>query len=78
MNKQNHIIITVLFILTFSLAACGSYELKNIAKSDVDMVTDEFIEESRRLVRFRGLSNVRDANGDSQVVDIKYEYLSAL
>ena len=38
-------------LLLFSLTACGSYELKNIAKSDVDLVTDEFIEESRRLVR---------------------------
>ena len=33
------------------LVACGGYELKNLAKSDVDLVTDEFIDESRRLVR---------------------------
>lgn len=33
------------------LAGCGGYELKNLAKSDVDLVTDEFIDESRRLVR---------------------------
>ena len=38
-------------LLCFSLTACGGYELKNLAKSDVDLVTDEFIAESRRLVR---------------------------
>jgi hypothetical protein len=38
-------------ILTLYLAACGGYELKNLAKSDVDLVADEFIDESRALVR---------------------------
>ena len=33
-----------------SLPACGSYELKNLAKSDINLVTDEFIAETRRLV----------------------------
>ncbi|MEP4484252.1 MAG: hypothetical protein ABJ013_01375 [Halioglobus sp.] len=33
------------------LPGCGGYELKNLAKSDVDLVADEFIDESRRLVR---------------------------
>lgn len=42
-------LITALLLL--GLGACSSYELKNIAKSDVDLVTDEFIEETRRLVR---------------------------
>ena len=42
-----------IFILTlfYMLTACGGYELKNLAKSDIDMVTDEFIDESRRLVQ---------------------------
>lgn len=33
------------------LSACAGYELKNLAKSDVDMVADEFIDETRLLVR---------------------------
>ncbi len=42
-----------LFVIIFvlSLPGCGGYEIKNLAKSDVDLVTDEFIDESRRLVR---------------------------
>ncbi|WP_238946995.1 hypothetical protein [Seongchinamella unica] len=38
-------------LLCSLLAGCGGYELKNLAKSDVDLVTDEFIDETRRLVR---------------------------
>jgi hypothetical protein len=34
-----------------ALAACSGYELKNLAKSDIDLVADEFIDESRLLVR---------------------------
>lgn len=30
--------------------------------------------ESRRLTRYRGLSNIGDANGKGQVVDIRYRY----
>jgi hypothetical protein len=37
--------------LTFLLAACGGYEIKNLAKSDIDLVTDEFIAETRTAVR---------------------------
>ena len=37
--------------LFLALPACSGYELKNLAKSDIDMVTDEFIDESRRLVQ---------------------------
>tara|TARA_R110001599_G_scaffold353881_1_gene602065 strand:- start:46789 stop:47466 length:678 start_codon:yes stop_codon:yes gene_type:complete len=33
------------------LAACGGYEVKNLAKTEVDLVADEFIDESRREVR---------------------------
>ncbi|MEM9255104.1 MAG: hypothetical protein AAGA91_06635 [Pseudomonadota bacterium] len=32
------------------LAACGQYEIKNLAKSDIDLVTDEFIVETRSAV----------------------------
>ena len=35
----------------FLLSGCAGYEIKNLAKSDVDLVADEFIDESRRLVR---------------------------
>ncbi|TXS91838.1 hypothetical protein FVW59_11235 [Parahaliea aestuarii] len=33
------------------LGACGSYNVKNLAKSDIDLVADEAISETRRLVR---------------------------
>lgn len=33
------------------LVACGGYDIKNLAKSDIDLVADEFIAESRREVR---------------------------
>ncbi len=42
---------TLLLILSLMLAGCGGYELKNLAKSDIDLVTDEFIDETRSLVR---------------------------
>ena len=35
---------------TLALSACGGYELKNLAKSDINLVTDEFIRETRALV----------------------------
>ena len=38
-------------LLAMLLSGCGGYEIKNLAKSDIDLVTDEFITESRRLVR---------------------------
>ena len=41
----------VCLLLCLSLVGCGGYELKNLAKSDVDLVTDEFIDETRRLVQ---------------------------
>lgn len=41
----------IVILLTFLLSGCGGYEIKNLAKSDVDLVADEFIAESRRLVR---------------------------
>ncbi len=37
-------------VLSVFLVACAEYEVKNLAKSDVDLVADEFIAESRRLV----------------------------
>lgn len=41
----------ILFLLLFCLGGCAGYELKNLAKSDIDLVTDEFIDETRSLVR---------------------------
>ena len=38
-------------LLSLLLGACGSYEMKNLAKTDIDLVADEFIEESRNEVR---------------------------
>jgi len=40
-----------LILIPLLLSGCGGYEIKNLAKSDVDLVADEFIDESRRLVR---------------------------
>ena len=38
-------------LLPLLLLACGDYEIKNLAKSDIDLVTDEFITETRSAVR---------------------------
>jgi hypothetical protein len=40
-----------LFILVFILSGCSGYEVKNLAKSDTNLVADKFINESRHLVR---------------------------
>ncbi len=44
-------LLALLVALASGLAGCGGYEIKNLAKSDVDLVADQFIDESRRLVR---------------------------
>jgi len=41
----------LVILVSLSVAGCSGYEFKNLAKYDVDLVTDEFIDESRRLVR---------------------------
>ena len=41
----------LLLIMPFILTACTGYEIKNLAKSDIDLVTDEFIIETRSAVR---------------------------
>ena len=38
-------------LLSLVLGACGGYEMRNLAKTDIDLVADEFIEESRNEVR---------------------------
>ena len=38
-------------IFCLTLGACGQYEVKNLVKSDVDLVADEFIAETRSSVR---------------------------
>ena len=38
-------------LIVVCLPACAGYEMKNLMKSDVDMVTDEFIDETRGAVR---------------------------
>ena len=45
------VILVLSLLLLLLLPGCGGYELKNLAKSDVDLVADEFIDETRRLVR---------------------------
>lgn len=41
----------LLLIMPLVLAACTGYEIKNLAKSDIDLVADEFIAETRSAVR---------------------------
>ena len=41
----------LILALPLLLLGCAHYELKNLAKSDIDMVSDEFIDKSRRLVQ---------------------------
>jgi hypothetical protein len=41
----------VLLLLCALLTACGGSEIKNLAKSDIDLVADEFIDESRHEVQ---------------------------
>ena len=43
--------VLILLFVPLLLCACGGYEVKNLAKSDIDLVADEFIDESRRGVR---------------------------
>jgi hypothetical protein len=43
--------VLILLFVPLLLCACGGYEIKNLAKSDIDLVADEFIAESRREVR---------------------------
>lgn len=38
-------------IIAALLSGCGGYKLKNLVKSDIDLVADEFIDETRRLTR---------------------------
>ena len=40
-----------MFSTLLLLSGCGGYEVKNIAKSDINLVTDEFIFETRAQVR---------------------------
>ena len=41
----------LLLLFPFLLCACAGYEIKNLAKSDIDLVSDEFIAETRSAVR---------------------------
>ena len=38
-------------MLALLLSGCSGYQIKNLAKSDTDLVADKFIEETRHLVR---------------------------
>jgi len=38
-------------LLPLLLCSCGGYEIKNLVKSDIDLVADEFIRETRAAVR---------------------------
>ncbi|KGE03669.1 hypothetical protein [Pseudohaliea rubra] len=41
----------LLLLVALLLGGCGGYEFRNIAKSDIDLVTDEFIDETRGLMQ---------------------------
>lgn len=56
---------------------CFLLELDNWAlRLVVDPIELGYDEGSRRLVRYRGLSNIGDGKGEGQVVDIRYRYES--
>ena len=40
-----------LLVIMLLLSACSGYDVKNLAKSDIDLVSDEFITETRSAVR---------------------------
>ena len=40
-----------IMLLAVLLSACGGYEIKNLVKTDVDLVTDEFIAQTRSAVQ---------------------------
>ena len=41
----------LLLLFPLWLCACGGYEIRNLAKSDIDLVADEFIAETRSAVQ---------------------------
>ena len=41
----------IALLLCLVLSACSGYEIKNLVKSDIDLVADEFIAETRSVVR---------------------------
>lgn len=51
MSRRKISLCLVLLLAVAGLAGCAGYEIKNLAKSDVDQVADEFIDETRHLVR---------------------------
>ena len=50
MLTRRRIIRASLLVGAASISACSGYEIKNLAKSDINLVTDEFIDETRVLV----------------------------
>lgn len=50
-RRMQRCLLLLLLLAPLTLTGCGGYELKNIAKSDIDLVTDEFITETRALVQ---------------------------
>ena len=43
--------ILMVFLIPLVLCACGGYQLKNLVKSDIDLVADQFITKTRTDVR---------------------------
>jgi len=44
-------LIPFILLVILLLPACGTYHIKNLAKSDIDLVADEFIRETRSAVQ---------------------------
>jgi hypothetical protein len=44
-------LLPLIVLLLVMLSGCGGYEIKNLAKSDIDLVADEFIAKTRADVR---------------------------
>mgnify|MGYP006306274521 CR=1 FL=1 len=51
MRRRQAVSALLLLCSAGALVSCGGYEVKNLVKSDIDLVTDEFIHETRSLVR---------------------------
>jgi len=51
LRRRQGIAGATLLACALAVAGCGGYQLRNLAKSDINLVTDEFIAETRRLVR---------------------------
>lgn len=51
MLRRRSAFLALVCLAAGSLGGCSGYRLKNLVKSDINLVTDDFIDETRRLVQ---------------------------